>query len=237
MGCVVVFISAVIAAAGSSQRMGGDKLLMPIGGIPAVVMSVAAFERCRDVGEVIVVTRREKLTLFRQLFGMAGFTKPVRLAEGAQTRQGSVARGLEEVDKRCEYIAIHDGARPLVTPEQISECIRRAVEYGAAALGARVKDTVKRVDADGFIDCTIDRSTLWAVHTPQIFEIGLYRRAMAAALAQGREYTDDCQLVEAVGHRVYMQHGGYENLKLTTPEDVFAADAIARRRMAERGAQ
>ena len=229
-----MFVSAVIAAAGSSQRMGDDKLIMPVGGIPAVVMAVAAFERCRDIDEIIVVTRREKLKLFRQLFDMAGFSKPVKLTEGAGTRQGSVAKGLEQVDERCEYIAVHDGARPLVTPEQISECIGHAVEYGAAAVGAKVKDTIKRVGADGFIECTVDRETLWAVYTPQIFEIGLYRRAMSAAMEQGREYTDDCQLVEAVGQRVYMQHSGYENLKLTTPEDVFAADAIARRRLAER---
>ena len=229
-----MFVSAVIAAAGSSQRMGDDKLIMPVGGIPAVVMAVAAFERCCDIDEIIVVTRKEKLKLFRQLFDMAGFSKPVKLTEGAGTRQGSVAKGLEQVDERCEYIAVHDGARPLVTPEQISECIGHAVEYGAAAVGAKVKDTIKRVGADGFIECTVDRSTLWAVYTPQIFEIGLYRRAMSAAVEQGREYTDDCQLVEAVGQRVYMQYGGYENLKLTTPEDVFAADAIARRRLAEK---
>ena len=210
--------------------MGEDKLLLPINGVPALVMAVTAFDRCADVGELIVVTRREKLEAFGRLLEAAGLKKPLKLTEGAATRQGSVARGLAQTDARCEYIAVHDGARPFVTPEQISECLERAVEFGAAALGARVKNTIKRVGEDGFIEGTVDRSALWEVHTPQIFEIGLYRRAMERAAESGAEYTDDCQLVEAVGHRVYMQPGGYENIKLTSPEDVIFARAIAEKR-------
>ena len=225
-----MFVSAIIAAAGSSQRMGDDKLLIPINGIPTVVMSVQAFENCPDVNEMIIVTRAEKIPVFQKLFSQAGFSKPIKIVEGANTRQGSVANGLAAVNAESEYIAIHDGARPLVTPEQISACIASAVKFGAAALGAKVKDTIKQVDADCIIEKTIDRSLLWAVHTPQIFEAKLYRRAMQNAAENGKDYTDDCQLVEAVGQRVYMEFGGYENLKLTTPEDVIIAEAIAKRR-------
>lgn len=225
-----MFVSAIIAAAGSSQRMGDDKLLMPIDGTPAVVMSVAAFEHCPDVSEMVIVTRGEKIPVFEKLFREAGFAKPIKIVEGADTRQGSVAKGLAAVSADSEYIAIHDGARPLVTPAQISACIASAVKYGAAALGAKVKDTIKQVDADNIIEKTIDRSLLWAVHTPQIFEAKLYRRAMQHAAESGKDYTDDCQLVEAVGQRVYMEPGGYENLKLTTPEDIILAEAIVKRR-------
>ncbi|MBQ9938316.1 MAG: 2-C-methyl-D-erythritol 4-phosphate cytidylyltransferase [Oscillospiraceae bacterium] len=227
-----MFVSAIIAAAGSSRRMGDDKLLIPIEGVPTVVMSVAAFENCPDINEMVIVTRAEKISVFEKLFSEAGFSKPIKLVEGADTRQGSVINGLAAVSENSDYIAIHDGARPLVTPAQISACIASAVKYGAAALGSKVKDTIKQVDSDNIIEKTIDRSLLWAVHTPQIFEAKLYRKAMQNAADNGKDYTDDCQLVEAVGQRVYMEFDGYENLKLTTPEDVLIAEAIVKRRKA-----
>ena len=221
------FISAVIVAAGRSTRMGRPKLLIPLCGTPVLTHTLKAFDRsCVD--EIIVVASEDTVPLFEKEAAL--LTTPCRFVTGGETRQESVANGVAAVDKRCELIAVADGARPLVTPEDIDRVIAVAEETGAAALGVRVKDTIKVADTANVITATPDRSSLWQVQTPQVFSAPLYREAMAAATADGKDFTDDCQLAEYIGAEVTLVEGSYENIKITTPDDITAATAIIQKR-------
>lgn len=214
-------LGAVIVCAGSARRMGGiDKLLTPILGMPAAARSIAAFHRCDFVKEIVVVCREDQLEEYRALADTYGFGKVHSIVPGGETRQQSVFRGIGALSKNCEYAAIHDGARPMVTGEIISGVFRDAVKYGAATAAMPVKDTIKQADSEGFIASTPDRSTLYLTQTPQTFRLSLYREAMEQAIVGGKDYTDDCQLVEAIGAKVFLSPGSYRNLKLTTPEDI-----------------
>ncbi len=137
---------------------------------------------------------------------------------------------LAAVPEGTELVAVHDGARPLVRPEEIDACVADARQWGASALAVPVKDTIKLADGSGFIASTPDRNLLWAVQTPQVFQRELYEDAMHRAEAEGVDYTDDCQLLEHVGVKVHLCRGSYENLKLTTRDDIVSAEAILRRR-------
>lgn len=221
------FVSAVIVAAGSASRMDGiDKQFVELGGMPVVIRSILAFEHSKLVDEIIVVTKKETIPeMNRQV--RAFFANKVKyIVAGGKTRQESVFCGVNCVDDRCGYVAIHDGARPLVLTVAVEACLRDAREHGAALLGIRVKDTIKAADGGRFITKTISRENLFIAQTPQVFEIGLYRRAMQHADETGGNYTDDCQMVEAVGHRVYISHGHGNNIKITTPDDISYAQAL-----------
>jgi len=148
------------------------------------------------------------------------------VVEGAATRQASVFAGVAACSRRAEYFAIHDGARPLVTPEEVEACVEAAFKHGAAALGVRPKDTLKRAGVNGYITATINRDETVAIQTPQVFEAAVYRSAMWTAVSEGQSYSDDCQLVERLGKRVYIVKGRYGNIKLTTPEDLIVARAL-----------
>ena len=221
------WISAVIVAAGSASRMGGiDKQQYPLGDIPVVARSIRQFHECARITEIVVVCREEDVAQYYVLMQDYGFVKVRKVAAGGADRQSSVFRGIAACDERAAYFAIHDGARPLVTPEIIGSCIDSAILHGAAAAGVPVKNTVKVASPEGFVLETPDRSRLFAIQTPQIFEAGLYRAAMEYALRAGASYTDDCQLVERAGHRVFISRGDYANLKITTPEDIAVAEAL-----------
>lgn len=225
------FVSAVVVAAGSGTRMGaqGGKLFLPLLGQPVLAHTLAAFERSRTVREVVVVGAESDCGRIGELAARYGFEKVARVVPGGKTRQESCAAGFAAADSRAEFVLFHDGARPLVTPEIIDGVARQAFAAGAAAAAVRVKDTVKIADEKNFVRETPDRSSLWAVQTPQAFSVPLYRRALAYAAAKGlREVTDDCQLVEALGERVLLVESDYANLKLTTPEDIPAAEAVLR---------
>lgn len=218
--------SAIIAAAGSGARMRGacaDKQFLMLGDIPVLGRTLSAFEEAQTIDEIIVVTREESILPVSRLVRSMGFAKISGIVRGADTRQQSIAEGLRHLCDECEYIAIHDGARPLVDREDIERVCRAAYEDGAAAVGVRVKDTLKLVDKAGYIQRTADRSQVWAVQTPQVFALSLYRAALAEAMRAGADYTDDCQLVERRGGRVRMVEGSYRNIKITTPEDVAYA--------------
>ena len=215
---------AVIAAAGSSSRMGGrDKLAEPLDGIPVILRTLAAVEAVPEIREIVVVTREDRVEEYRRLLGQCSRLRAV--VPGGSTRQESVRNGVRALSPDCTLAAIHDGARPLVTPEVFARCIEAARSCGAATAAVPVKDTIKLADEVGRVLDTPDRSRLWAVQTPQIFDRERYLRAAEEAERQGLSCTDDCQLFEAMGWEVQLVMGDYRNLKLTTPEDFLAAGA------------
>lgn len=220
------YIAAVIVAAGNSTRMGRPKLLIPLCGKPVLAHTLAAFEKAA-VDEIVVVARGCDIPYFERELQV---NKPCRFVQGGDTRQQSVANGIAAVSECATTVAIADGARPLITPEEIDRVIDTALRTDAAAAAVRVKDTIKQANADNIITATPDRATLWQVQTPQVFSIELYRRAMAAAQADGLDLTDDCQLVEHIGAAVTLVESSYENIKITTPDDVTAGEAILKKR-------
>lgn len=222
----------IIVAAGRSTRMSMDlpKQFLPLCGVPAIVRTLQAFDDCRSIDSVAVVCRKEHMEQMKKYIGQYRIRKKITVTEGGETRQESVAAGIAAAPARTEYYAIHDGARPLVTAEEIDSAVKDAVRYGAGALAVPVKDTVKVVGPDGFVVSTPERSSLWAVQTPQVFEREMYLAAMEQAARMGADYTDDCQLVEHAGARVHLVRGAYSNIKLTTPEDIAVCEAILQQR-------
>lgn len=225
------FVSAVIVAAGSGSRMGGiNKQFLELRGIPVVIRSMLAFENAPCIDEIVAVARPQEIGELKALAEEYGVSKLSVIAAGGATRQESVWKGIGAVSPRAEYAAVHDGARPFVRPEEISRCLEAAEACGGAALGVPVKDTIKRVDENGVILSTPERAGLWQAQTPQIFHLQRYRQAAELARRQGLDLTDDCQLMERAGTAVHMAMGSYENIKITTPEDIALAEGILQRR-------
>lgn len=198
-----------------------SKLLLKINGKTVLERSVNAFLNISDVDEVIVVAREKDIPAFSDILT----DERVSFVVGGDTRQQSVMNALDVIDD-CELIIIHDGARPLIKSEDIENTIRAAKENKAAAVGVFVKDTVKVVDKNGFVVSTPDRSTLFAVQTPQIFDFELYRNAAQNAREKGLDFTDDCQLVESFNQKVKTVVGSYSNIKITTPDDIVLAENL-----------
>ncbi len=222
------YTTAVIVAAGNSERMGGiDKQMAEIGGIPVIIRSVMAFENNGNIDEIIVVCRENDIPLFMDMVKDFELLKVSKITKGGETRQESVMLGAKLANEECQYLAIHDGARPMVTQEVINACMEDAREYGAATAGVKCKDTIKLVNPEGFVEQTPDRGRLYITQTPQIFERELYFKALEKAKEEGKCFTDDCQLVENFGHSVYLSQGDYQNIKITTPDDLVIAQAIA----------
>ena len=220
------FCSAIVLAAGSATRMEGvDKIMLELGGIPVIVHSLRPFEESSLIQEIVVVTRRESLVDIGRLCKDYGFTKVTKILPGGSTRMASVQKGLVEVNRAAELIAIHDGARPFVTREVAEEAILRAQATGAAAPGIPVKDTIKLTE-QGMVRQTLPRESLVAIQTPQVFEASLIRAALAKALHDGAALTDDCSAVERLGFPVAVTTGSEENIKLTTPDDLILGEAI-----------
>lgn len=222
-------IGVVVVAAGSSQRMAGiDKQNLLLKGIPVVVWAAKAFQEMGEVSEIILVTNRDNIPVFQDYVKEYGLHKVKTVCQGGDTRQQSVFRGVGELSSHVEYIAIHDGARPFITKEVVSRCLADAIQVGAATAAVKTKDTIK-IEEDGFIAATPDRDKLYLTQTPQIFRREIYIQAMEQALKTGIDVTDDCQLVENIGHQVYLSQGSYDNIKITTPEDIPTAEAISGR--------
>ncbi len=219
--------SAIVVAAGNASRMGGlDKQFLCIGGIPVLIRSLQKFEACPSVCEVVVVTKEESIPLLHQLTVEYQLQKIRTIVTGGKTRQQSVEKGLREISAQSRLVAIHDGARPFVRPEDIEACIALARETGAATLGVPVKDTIKQIDGNGKIIATPDRQSLYLTQTPQVFFAADYKKAMEKALALAQDFTDDCQLLENLGIPVRMVKGSYSNIKITTPEDLAIAAGL-----------
>ena len=218
--------SAVIVAAGSARRMEGiDKVLAPLGELPVLVHTLTAFQDCPLVSEIVLVTREDLLVEAGRLCRDFALDKVVKVVAGGGERMDSVRAGLRETDPQADLIAIHDGARPLVTQAVLEQAIERAAVTGAAAPAVPVTDTVKRGE-NGLAAETVDRADLWAVQTPQVFEAGLIRAALEQAAREGVSLTDDCGAVERLGMKVSLTQGSRENIKITTPLDLILGEAI-----------
>lgn len=225
-------VTAVVVSAGRSERMGAQvsKQFLPLCDVPVIARTLSAFEACVMVSEVVVVARLDDLVEVAQLVKEYGFGKVVRIVPGGLTRQQSAMAGVRAMNGETAFVAVHDGARPLVTPACIDRVVRAAFEKKAVTAAVRCKDTVKVADESGAVLSTPDRGRLWNIQTPQVFEKALYRRALEKALGENADYTDDCQLVEHDGGRVFLVEGEYTNLKITTPEDIAVAEALLRHR-------
>lgn len=223
--------TALVAAAGSSTRMGGiNKLLQPLDGIPVLVRSLTALQLAQRVDEIVVAVREEDLVEVSQLCRTYGIEKCSKVIRGGESRTHSVLLAALEAGEDSQLLAVHDGARPLAGPELIDQVIAEAARGGAAAPAVPVKDTVKTVRGDGTVEQTLDRSLLRAVQTPQVFERDLLKAALQSALEKGVPVTDDCAAVERLGKRVYLVEGDEENIKITTPLDLILAEAILQAR-------
>ena len=220
--------AAVIVAAGSATRMQGiDKMLVPLAGVPVVLRSVHALAASDCIDSLVIVTRTECMETLRTL--CAEVSKPVTVVAGGASRPESVLAGLAALPEGTELAAIHDGARPLVTQAVIAEAVEAAGRCGAAAPAVPVHDTIKQAE-NGLVRATPERKTLFAVQTPQVFDVKLLKTVLRAAMERGIALTDDCSAVEAAGKPVVLTQGCEENLKITTPVDLTLAEAILKRR-------
>lgn len=215
---------AVIVAAGSASRMGGiDKVMAALGGEPMIARTVRAFQQCGAISDIVIVTRPD---LIRPISALCAQMDKVRMVvAGGQSRQESVALGLNALPKGVELAAVHDGARPLITDAVIDRTVRAANSYGAAAPAVPVKDTIKVVRG-GLVTDTPDRASLQAVQTPQVFDFDLLRGALKKAAEDAAAVTDDCSAVERLGMAVKIVEGDERNLKVTTPMDLKIAEML-----------
>jgi len=219
-------VGVVIAAGGSSQRMNGvDKLFTRLGGQPIVVRATSPFQKCPLIGQIVVVVSGEKVEQCRQLVPAAEWSKVTHVCAGGERRQDSVKEGLAMLEK-CHWVIIHDGARPFVTIDLIERGLAAAKETGAAVAAVPVTDTIKRADERLTVRETPPRKNLWAVQTPQVFRIDIITRAYQKAK---QDVTDDASLVEQAGYKVKLYMGSYDNIKITTPDDLILAEALLKK--------
>ena len=216
----------MVAAAGGSTRMGQPKQHILLGNRPVLIHTLLALQSADAVDEILLIARPEDIDTFMVQAKEAGVTKLRTAVAGGNTRQQSVANGLAALPAETTLVGVHDGARPLIDPDTIAAVIEAAAQCGGAAVAVPVNDTLKRTNADGIIIDTPDRANLWRVQTPQVFDRAALCAAMDTAMADGKDYTDDCQLMEAAGHKVKLVTGLDTNLKLTTPEDIALAKAL-----------
>jgi 2-C-methyl-D-erythritol 4-phosphate cytidylyltransferase len=213
-----------VVAAGRSQRLGQDKLLLTLLHRPLLGWVLSALEASPSLSQVVLVVNRDNMEAARRL--ATGFPKVKRLCLGADSRQGSVAAGLAQATG-WEWVVVHDGARPCLTPDLVERGLEAARETGAAIAAVPAVDTVKVVDEAGTVESTPPRRRLWLAQTPQVFRRDILSQAHLHPTA---EATDDASLVEALGYRVKVFMGSYDNIKVTTEEDLAMAETILRRR-------
>lgn len=223
-------LSAIIVAGGSSQRMGFDKLFAEIAGEPVIAHSIRAFERATAVSEILIVAREQRHDEITKISSRGGFKKIRAILPGGERRQDSVRAGLDRVDRNTNYVAVHDAARPLITPEQIERTFERCRVHGSATLAQPVNDTLKRADADLLVVGLVDRHQLYAMQTPQIFERKLIEDAYLSLYAENASVTDEVSAVERLGHKIALIVNNDFNFKITYPRDLPVADFILRER-------
>lgn len=218
-------ISVVIVAAGSSRRMGENKLLMKIYNETVLQKTLSAFDNAEKISEIILVCRQEDFVDFYSI--CRGLRTPMKIVTGGDSRTQSTLNGLDACSG--EIIAIHDGARPMITEDVINAAIQSAIDNGAAIPVVPIKDTIKIVK-DGVVSRTLYRNQLFAVQTPQVFRAGIIRQATETALESGTIFSDDASCVESQGIAVHTVAGSYDNIKITTTEDISLATLIVDRR-------
>ena len=222
--------SAVIVAAGSSQRMGSDKLLHNLGIMPVLARTLLVFQDCELVDEIVVVTRMEKLEEVAELCKKYRIEKASKVICGGATRMESALAGVSEVKKKAKLIAIHDGARPLVSVELIENTVRAAAKYKAAVPAIKSVDTLKLAEDGETVTGSLDRELVLRVQTPQVFDADLIKGALTFAAEKKLPLTDDCSAVELMGVKARIVPGEEDNIKLTTPRDMLFAAAILKDR-------
>jgi 2-C-methyl-D-erythritol 4-phosphate cytidylyltransferase len=222
--------SAIIVAAGRSERMGAnlDKAFLSLGPRPVVAYSLMAFESCPDIDQIVLVVRRDRLAAAKGMAQMFGISKLRQIVAGGARRQDSVRNGLAALAPETRCVAVHDAARPLVTPELISATVQSALKHGSGVAATRLVDTIKRVERGTVVAGTMDRSKLWAVQTPQTFLIELLRRAYDMLAEKGETVTDESAAVEMLGEPVRLVEWQRPNIKITVAEDLPVAAAILR---------
>lgn len=221
------FVTAIIPAAGASRRMGGgNKLLMELEGVPVLGRTLLALESCPIIREIIIAASEDNIVTYAELGKTLGVTKLTKVVKGGDTRQESVYKAALEADEQAKYLAVHDGARPLVTPEVVENACKGAFLHTCAAAGVKVHDTIKRVDSTDHIAETVDRKCLRAMQTPQVADKNLLLAALKSALDQGITVTDECAALELLGARPVITEGSFENIKITTPVDLQFARAV-----------
>lgn len=225
-------VTAIIVAAGKSERMGtgADKAFLNLGSKPVVAWSLLAFERCADVDQIVLVVRKEQLVAAKAVARMFGISKLRAIVAGGARRQDSVMNGMKQLDSDTRVVVVHDGARPCVTSETISEVVKQARRSNAVVVGRRIWDTVKFVEKGTTITRTENRAKLWTVQTPQAFSVSLLKRAYDAVVKAETEVTDDASAVELLGEQVKIFESELPNFKITTVEDLQIASAIVLKR-------
>jgi 2-C-methyl-D-erythritol 4-phosphate cytidylyltransferase len=224
-------LTAIIVAAGDSRRMGFDKLFAAIAGKPVIAHTISAFERANSVNGIIVVAREDRHDEIKTMAGDENFKKVRSIIPGGKYRQDSVRAGLEHLDSATRWVAVHDAARPLVTPEQIERVFQQCANHAAAALAEPVNDTLKRADSDLLVSAAVDRDRLYAMQTPQIFERQLIEEAYRAVYAENISVTDEVSAVERLGREVVLALNDDFNFKVTYPRDLPVAEFILKQRM------
>ncbi len=238
-------LTAIIVAAGSSQRMGFDKLFATIAGKPIIAHTLHAFEHAISVNEIIVVAREDRHDEIRKISRAENFKKVPSIIVGGERRQDSVRAGLNHLNIDAKYVAVHDAARPLIGPEQIERVFEQCVIYGAAALAEPINDTLKRADVDPIrsrfhhgrqaeqvmvVTGSVDRHQLYAMQTPQVFERALIEEAYRAAHTENLSLTDEVSAVERLGRKVVLVLNDDFNFKITYPRDLALAEFVLNQR-------
>ncbi len=220
---------AVVPAAGRGLRMGGftPKQFLTLDGLPILVHSLRILENAAAVSEIIVtVPAADREYCLNEIVARYRFQKITKVVPGGEQRQDSVRHALAELDQNADVVLIHDAVRPFLTADMVTRVVDAAAQHGAAIVAIPMRDTIKRVGADGFIESTVDRNHLWSAQTPQAFQRSLLQTAHLKAQLEKYHATDDAQLMEWFGHRVAIVEGSSENIKITRPEDLGIGEAI-----------
>lgn len=223
------FVSAVVAAGGTGTRMGENKLLMDIGGMPVLARTLLALEKCEMIDEIIISAHKDSVPEYTQIAKTYRIKKLKSVVIGGENRSISVFKGISAVSEECRFVAVHDGARPFVTNEELEKVISKAFYTGAATASVPVKDTIKQI-TDDKITATIDRASLVQMQTPQVFDVDLIKGALTKVIEEKISVTDDCQAMEIMGFKPTVVTTSYDNIKITTPEDILLGQLILNKR-------
>ncbi len=224
------FVSCIVAAGGSGSRMGAEKnkLLLELDGAPVIAYTLQKIEKNETVSEIIISAREEDIIEISNIAKEFGITKLKSIVKGGNTRAESVLSALGELSDECKFVMVHDGARPFVTSEILTETVNAAKKHGAAACGVKPKCTLKAID-EGFVAGTHDREKTVEIQTPQVFSKELFKKMYSVEKEILEKSTDDCILAEKCGADIYVVEGSYKNIKITTPEDMEIAEIFLRR--------
>lgn len=224
-------LTAILVAAGSSQRMGFDKLFATIAGKPVIAHTIRGFELTRSVEGIVVVAREDRHDEIKAIVRDERFEKVQLIIPGGKHRQDSVRAGLDQVGHESKYVAVHDAARPLITPEQIERVFQQCVKHGAAALAEPINDTLKQAESDLLVSGSVDRHQVYAMQTPQLFERQLIEEAYRAVYTENISVTDEVSAVERLGRKVVLVLNDDFNFKITHRRDLPVAEFILKQRM------